>query len=475
MTLSPALIWNTAAIALGVIGSVLFLWAMFKDRPRDRLRCPKCWYDMKDVVEAPANVDAASPASTLRDPPWTCPECGKAIRAAKDLKRTRRRKWIATIATLAVCLSLYAPLARDRVIARGWIGAIPTTALALLASVDRDSWDMYSDEGFDGTTYTVISGAPPGSPPFLRELVIRLEEYDAWLVHWRILFHRVIAAVPEARGTLCDTRDAWPRDEQVHMRGQVLRVVGNRDDDLRIRAYRRGARAHRVEGDKWDRGRFEGALGVADGTVRVEIEIQLATRQRWHSEEGQRWPIGPDPTSYRTIWRGIARTIEVDERPVSEIMRPVEDPSDGKEIAQDLYPALIVRMDGTVNLGVGHIDFHVGGPNDCALGLRFEILRDGEVVATGEHFYFNYPPTKGRGFVSYGNMWEECPLRWTGTPPTSLVDLKAAKWTLRAIGDPVVSLRDFNRDRYWPGVITMPLTRFEQSEDEDWDDEFDDE
>lgn len=219
---------------------------------------------------------------------------------------------------------------------------------------------------------------------------------------------------------------------------------------------------------------YHDALGIMHDPIDVEVEIQLATRQLLAPEEEGSYPLGPDPASYRTVWRGIVRTIEVDQRPASEIMRPVDDPSDGKEIAQDLYPALIARMDGTVNLGVGHIDFHAGGPNDCAIGLRFEVLRDGVTVATGEHFYFNKPPNQG-SFAHHLDTWVACPLRWTGATPTSQADLDAAKWTLRAIGDPVVSLRDFNRDRYWPGVITLPLKRFEQSEDEDWNNESDEE
>ncbi len=469
MTLSPALIWNAAALALGVIGGSLFLWAMFRDRPRGRLRCPKCWYDMKGAVE-PRGDGAAAP-----NPPWTCPECGRVIRAAKHLKRTRRRKRVAAIATLVICLSLYAPLARDRVLARGWIGAIPTTAIAVLAPIDHQSCDFYTYERFDGTTTTAFTGLKPGGSALLQELETRFEEHDTWLAHWSILFHRVIVAVPEARAELCESRDAWPRGEQVSVRGRVPQLIGNRDHDLRIRASRRGKSAHRIASDKWDPDRYDGALGIADGAIEVEAEIQVATRQRWGSEDGQRWPLGPDPTSYRTVWRGIVRTIVVDERPISEIMRPVDDPSNGVEIAKDLYPALIVRMDGTVNLGVGHIDFHVGGPNECALGLRLEVLRDGVVVATGEHFYFNYPPLKGWGFGTREGVWEECALRWLSTAPASESDLQSAKWTLRAIGDPAVSLRDFNRDRYWPGVITMPLTRFEQSEDEDWNNEWDDE
>lgn len=66
MSLSPALIWNAAAIALGLIGGGLFLCAMFWDRARGRLRYPKCWYDMKGAVEA--KVEGPWTADAVYDP-----------------------------------------------------------------------------------------------------------------------------------------------------------------------------------------------------------------------------------------------------------------------------------------------------------------------------------------------------------------------------------------------------------------------
>ncbi|MCW5768416.1 MAG: hypothetical protein KIT19_07010 [Phycisphaeraceae bacterium] len=103
MQLSPVLIWNAVAIALALIGGALFLWAMFWDRARGRLRCPKCWYDMKGAVEAGA------------EPPWICSECGKATGTLRALRRTRRRKVRAvlgaSILVAAGVILLRAPLA----------------------------------------------------------------------------------------------------------------------------------------------------------------------------------------------------------------------------------------------------------------------------------------------------------------------------------------------------------------------------
>lgn len=103
MSLSPAFIWNVVAIALGVIGGVVFLWEMFWDRARGRLRCPKCWYDMRGAVEA------------KQEPPWMCSECGRSCGDRVALARARRRPLLAIIGMIGVLaglmILLHGPLA----------------------------------------------------------------------------------------------------------------------------------------------------------------------------------------------------------------------------------------------------------------------------------------------------------------------------------------------------------------------------
>lgn len=68
-------------------------------------------------------------ADAAPEPPWTCSECGRIINKHKHLRRTRRRLIVAIPCVVALLLALYGWTARDRVIARGWIGAIPTAVL----------------------------------------------------------------------------------------------------------------------------------------------------------------------------------------------------------------------------------------------------------------------------------------------------------------------------------------------------------
>jgi hypothetical protein len=92
--LTPAIIWTAAALTLGGVGALVFLWAIFWDRARGRLRCPRCWYDMKGAVQSRG------------EPPWTCPECGKSCGDRRALARVRRRPMLAIIGALGFVIGV---------------------------------------------------------------------------------------------------------------------------------------------------------------------------------------------------------------------------------------------------------------------------------------------------------------------------------------------------------------------------------
>jgi hypothetical protein len=70
--------------ALGLIG---LYCSLFKGRHKGRLRCRKCWYDMKGG------------GVTL---PTRCPECGTTANTLKDLQHTRRHYRAALVALLLI-------------------------------------------------------------------------------------------------------------------------------------------------------------------------------------------------------------------------------------------------------------------------------------------------------------------------------------------------------------------------------------
>jgi hypothetical protein len=107
-------LWSVIAWSLTLLGGALAAHSLFADRARGRKRCPGCWYSM----------DGA--------PTLTCPECGRTVKHAKRLFRTRRRWRRVVIAGFILALA-YASATVDRAREHGWPGAVPTPLLALIA------------------------------------------------------------------------------------------------------------------------------------------------------------------------------------------------------------------------------------------------------------------------------------------------------------------------------------------------------
>ena len=104
---------------LGILGGTLLAWALFGDGIRQRFkqgrrrRCPRCWYDMSHT------------------PGLRCSECGHEVKRERSLNRGRRR-W--RLASVSIAVLLVANLANSAaaIHERGWVAAVPTTALILI-------------------------------------------------------------------------------------------------------------------------------------------------------------------------------------------------------------------------------------------------------------------------------------------------------------------------------------------------------
>ncbi|MCW5776721.1 MAG: HEAT repeat domain-containing protein [Phycisphaeraceae bacterium] len=117
------------AVALG--GVLVVAWALGWDRARGRVRCPKCWYDMRGV---PAGEGGG----------WLCPECGGRIARERGLRRTRRRwRWagVGLLAAVAGVVLFDYPNLRGG----GWQQRLPTTVLILLLPHVDDYWTSEPD------------------------------------------------------------------------------------------------------------------------------------------------------------------------------------------------------------------------------------------------------------------------------------------------------------------------------------------
>lgn len=78
-----------------------------------RKRCPSCWYDMEGETAE------------------RCPECGRVVRSATDLSRTRRSRRLLAVGALLVSMS-YVTLKGQSLDERGWAVFVPTTPVIVL-------------------------------------------------------------------------------------------------------------------------------------------------------------------------------------------------------------------------------------------------------------------------------------------------------------------------------------------------------
>lgn len=453
MTLSPALIWNAASIALGVIGATLFLWAMFKDRPRGRLRCTKCWYDMKGAADASPN------------PPWTCPECGKSIRAHKHLRRTRRKLRVAVPCLLLLLLALYGWTARDRVLARGWIGAIPTIALAAFAPMDDATWKSQP------TSPGLLLGSGAGTPPsadlrlrLLAELMQRLNSGNVSSVSWRIAMSRAIGPTGSATGFRFTGRTEWPRGVEAWAFVQVPDRLVHLGPGLRLRV-RQSAKdtwsvvniGLRMGGSPRGPARVTASadpplcrLGVTGGKeIPIEVEL-LASQRLWTNVGTNTW--AQTFKSERVVWRGRASFARVVPASVASMMQPHASESADERVASMIKPMLDDMSErGKVGLLMTRSRSIRRGASEFAIGMRLEVLRDGEVVATATHIHPNFTSSWESPFYT--------PLDWRVDPPTPET-FPLHEWRLNVTGDPEVALRDYETNVYWSGSLSMPLLEF---------------
>lgn len=101
------------ALAFVAVGVGAVWWALFRDKPRGRRRCPRCWHDLSAT------------------PGMTCGECGFAARDEADFARTRRR-WGSAAFALLLILAV-AGWTRLQVLNTGVVNLLPNAALVTLA------------------------------------------------------------------------------------------------------------------------------------------------------------------------------------------------------------------------------------------------------------------------------------------------------------------------------------------------------
>lgn len=122
LTLEDDEIVTAVIFGLALFASMLLIWAIIGDRSRGRLRCPRCWYNMEGI-----------------DTPQ-CPECGKAIKSDRHLRKARRMKWPFGLAGLLVGFAAYGFVNLERVEETDAFALMPTWVLMMGWEVLPEDW-----------------------------------------------------------------------------------------------------------------------------------------------------------------------------------------------------------------------------------------------------------------------------------------------------------------------------------------------
>jgi len=157
---------------LVVAGLAIALWALWADRSRGRLRCPRCWYDLGGVRS------------------WRCSECGHRATTERSLRRTRRHWRLAMAGACFLALGGAAPLVAS--VGSRWPRHVPTTVLILGLSMIEDARraDGWKREALEELLWRRIGveTALDGNRSDLKD----------W--QWRLLLRRAMRHVPPGAG-----------------------------------------------------------------------------------------------------------------------------------------------------------------------------------------------------------------------------------------------------------------------------------
>ncbi len=164
--------WGVGAAGWVVAAIVVIATGAWFDRSKGRPRCPACWYDVESMLKEGEGRTFAQ---------VQCPECGRKIRRARELYRTRRHVLLIRLG-LFMLLCAYLTLAMPRTMEFGATGLMPTTAMIACMSYLPDSMLMERD-----LQQRWVSGTPTRD-----SLLGRIDDSHTW--HWqRVWFHERVA------------------------------------------------------------------------------------------------------------------------------------------------------------------------------------------------------------------------------------------------------------------------------------------
>jgi hypothetical protein len=485
--------WTIAAASLSLIGAVLLLWSLFRDRARGRKRCPRCWYDMSGVTSL------------------ICPECGKNAKNERRLSRTRRR-WRGAALALVLFIGAYGSWIARRVMNHGWIGAVPTWVL--IGAFDRDAGYSRADtmrtlESLSKDTMgrVWIKAGVRRNYSVLRELKRRAQEDE--LTAWEMRFlirrctvrHQTNPPMWTTRSIACHDLLYAMGTENVHALGLPPDQTGQLQITVRHRRRWPLGAPLVAEFRPWGPlalGLDDARLAIVDRSSRAEYwKLQWEPRAQFENPEvHDPWELHIDfmnsldrtaQESGTVTLLGLHQTHSgrlLREWPIDMVIDVVDDPE--SVVAGVSVPEIDAAMSEIKVVCAPKRGIYLGLNREVAmalfvnpeltLALRVEVLYEGEIVATGAGHWEDHDPSKYfdgdlRTLFAFCRRSGLLP-RWPSTvdienvpntradwPPGGGESSKwgGEGWTVRLTGDPLVAVRDIECTKYWKGQVEVPL------------------
>lgn len=442
--LQLVLAWLPWALLAGVAGAVMY-WGLFGDRSRGRRRCPRCWYNM------------------IGSPGMTCPECGFTARRERQFQRDRRRWRAVTLGMLMLTPLMWNAL-REAYGERWWRAWIPESWLvAALPWTDDASHfiarelghravrDELSDETWNALFERCLqgdAGAPPASP------------------EWEVKYGRLL--ILHAPRFMADESRAARRLE-LPPRYDLARVSPAAPDEplcveVRLRHWWPAGFVTRVT--------FE---ALADGQPLLDAPIVVRHVDLRNASRPFPLVIPPLPpdapsidlriTTEQIDAEGRVRRFEPVLLPVpitrvagaDAVLTATNDP-EIERVLREAFGGRVGRhtAEGAQAAGARRLTsirftraFTAPVLEGVALGLRVEVLRDGEVVHA-----LDYWGEGGAGLGQFTRQWLHSP---DGLSFVDDMGIDGASWTMRVRGDRGLALRVPGPRRWWQGEFTLPL------------------
>ena len=432
-------------VGTGLFVTLCFLifaawWALFQDRPGDRRRCPRCWYDI------------------THSPGMTCAECGYASRRDKDFRRTRRRRSLALLSIFGcTMIGLYGV---DHANTRGWMSFVPTRCLVWLLPVVDDTRGLVlsqldrrirdgeiTDEQWLlllGRSARGDGGTRPPSDEWSDKYgrltaIARARAASSPDAAWRAKVDAILLGIPP----LIDlsTRDRWPAGigPTVDVRARAWWPASTR---WRIRCAPQlpGAEpdVHRLRDAPIQPRSYSLLLpALEEGSYAIEIVVTAERR----TDPDESWTVVEERT--------IKIRIEV-EGSLADSLTPVSGDDYDEVIRQTFGAGLTQYLRGSlpVRIAVRNDRTFIPLFDHTAVAARVEILRNGRVARRLDIWWA--AGTDGER----QHAWEV---------PMLDDELLAApahpndEWVVRAVGAPELALRVDGVSRYWAGAVSIPV------------------